>query len=295
MSDPRSELLGIIHSVGKFVLVDYDTIELSNLNRQLLFTPQDIGKNKAEVAREKLKILNPDIEIIAFKEEMSRLPKSMLNEVTLIASCLDSFEGRRWANSLAIRENVPLISGGMYAFLGNVQRIIPMETACFECQPLISQEKLSQACSPLGDARKNQVKEKPKLPSVSTVSSVIAGLMSQEILKQILNIGNKLNNYLFYDGLSNSFTELELKKNSNCPMCGSKYQLEEQSLTVDQGENIKNIRYRIALAFGLAAPQLMYKGNFLNDEKSLNFDEGSKIYITDERLAKPIIVKIRSK
>ena len=71
------------------------------------------------------------------------------------------------------------------------------------------------ACTPLGEMRKEMAdeKEEPKLPSVATLSSIIGGLMSQEIMKIILEIGKPLDNFLFYDGLTNAFTELQLAKN----------------------------------------------------------------------------------
>lgn len=275
---------------GKLILVDFDTIELSNLNRQLLFTSDDIGKNKAETAKEKLEILNPDIEIIAFPEAMEKMPKKLLNGVTIIAGCLDSFRGRRWSNSLALREKIPLVSGGMFAFMGQVQTILPYDTACFECQPLISQEKLSQACSPLGTTRKEMdiIKQDAPLPSVSSLSSIIGGLITQEILKLTLSIDKTLDNYLFYDGLSNTFTILKLAKNKNCPICGSKYQLESAPVLVFKEDTLDKLKTRIAHAFGMADPRIMLRGKFLTSDSDLNLKENDKIIILDERLASPI-------
>lgn len=275
--------------VRKLILVDFDTIELSNLNRQLLFSDVDIGKNKAEVAVEKLKLVNPHIEVEAHPYAMEDLPKKVIKQIDIIASCLDTFQGRRWANSLAIREKKPLVTGGMYGFMGNVQVVLPYETACFECQPLIPQEKLAQACSPLGDTRKELELEKEEaIPAVATLSSIIAGMMAQELLKTQMNIGSIINNYLFYDGLSNGFTELELQRNPNCPMCGSKYNLEEQEILAFEGEPISDFRTRIALALGLANPSIMVKGKILQNDEEMHFQAGTKCYITDERLAKPI-------
>ncbi|MDH5400956.1 MAG: HesA/MoeB/ThiF family protein [Candidatus Heimdallarchaeota archaeon] len=284
----------VLSGVGKIILVDFDTIELSNLNRQLLFTPNDIGKNKAEVAAKKLSKMNPDIEIIPYSKAMETMPKELTQDITLIASCLDSFRGRRWANSFALNKKVPLVSSGIYAFLGNVQTIIPYKTPCFECQPLISQEKLSQACTPLGEARKDQKEEKKEapLPSVSTISSIISGLMSQEVLKLLLNIGKPIENYLFYDGLHNNFTELPLQKNTNCPICGDQYKLQNASAIVFKGEKVLDFKNRIALAFGMANPRVMLKGKFLTEESEMICEDNAKLYVIDERLAAPIVLNI---
>lgn len=285
----------VLTGVGEIVLVDYDTIEISNLNRQLLFQAEDLGKNKAIVAAKKLKQLNNDIKIIAFDKAMEKMPKDLISGVDLIVSCLDTFPGRRWANSLAIREKVPMITGGMYAFIGQIQTIIPYETPCFECQPLIPEEKLAQACSPLGDARKDQQaeKEEPPLPAVSTVSSIIGGLMSQESLKIILGIGIPLSNYMVYDGLNNNYTTIELARNKNCVICGDNYKLKSADLLVFDKDGISEVKNRIAYAFGLADPRLMIKGKFLTDNETVNWTNDTTIYVLDERLALPLSLKVK--
>lgn len=285
----------VLSGVGTIILVDFDTIEESNLNRQLLFQSKDIGQNKAIVAKERLQLLNPDIDIVAFPNAMEKLPSQLIKDCTVIACCLDTFLGRRWANSLSLRENVPMVSGGMYAFLGDVQTIIPYDTACFECQPLISQEKLSQACTPLGVTRKEfeEKKPEPKLPSVSTLSSIISGLMSQEIIKLILGIGNIIKNYLFYDGLFNSFTEIDLKRNQNCPICGDNYRLKKTEVLVFEGETVKEFLERLAFAFGMADPEVMSKGKFLSKNDKISLKEGDIVYVRDERLALPIALKVK--
>lgn len=280
--------------IGKLILVDFDTIEKSNLNRQLLYRPEDVGKNKAEVATKRLRLINPDIEIIAFPKRMQELPSTYRKDLDVIACCLDTFRGRRWANSLSLNEKVAMVNGGMYAFMGDVQTIIPYETACFECQPLVSQEKLAQACTPLGESRAHlkEEKEEMTLPSVSTLSSIIGGLMSQEILKVLMEVGKPLANYLFYDGLSNTFTEIELGRNDNCPICGRTNEVESTEALAFRGETVDQFKQRIALAFGMADPRLMLKGKFLDDDTVLDGENGDKIYAIDERLAAPIGLQI---
>ena len=140
--------------IGKLILIDFDSIELSNLNRQLLFREEDVGKNKAEVATKRLKEINPSIEIQFFKKKMEDVPLAVYKKADVIFGCLDTFIGRRWISSMSLRVKAPLILGGMFAFLGDVQVIIPYKTACFECQPLVTDEELAQACTPFGEERK---------------------------------------------------------------------------------------------------------------------------------------------
>ena len=135
-------------------------------------------------------------------------------------------------------------------------------------------------------------KEEPPLPAVSTVSSVIGGLMSQECLKLLLDIGEPLNNYLVYDGLSNSHTTIELSKNKNCPICGDNYKLKSAKLLVFKDDNLESVKNRIAYAFGLADPKLMIKGKFLSDDHELNWDNKTTIFVLDDRLALPLSLNV---
>ncbi len=281
-----------LSGVGKLILVDMDTVELTNLNRQLLFRKRDIRKYKSEVAAKHLRKLNPDIEIISLPRKIENIKRSYYQMSDVIIAGLDTFDVRRWLNSLAVDLKKPLISGGMFGLMGQVQRIIPYETPCFECQPLIPQEKLSQACSPLGEKRKHMDK-KPvaPMPAVATLSMIIGGIMSQEALKLLMKLGAPLDNYLFYDGFTNTTTIVKLERKFNCPVCGGFYDLEEATFTIEDGEKISDIITRVAYAFGLAAPKIMLRGIILDNDMIINkknLKSGSKLFVMDERLAKPL-------
>jgi len=281
-----------LSGIGQLILVDMDTVEISNLNRQLLFRKRDVRKYKSEVASKRLRRLNPDIDIVSLPMKLENVKRSYYEKADVIVAGLDSFDARRWLNSLVVDLKKPLISGGMFGLMGHVQRIIPYKTPCFECQPLIPQEKLSQACSPLGEMRKDQPK-KPEapMPAVATMSMIIGGIISQEAIKHILDLGKPLDNYLFYDGRSNTTTVLRLEKKFNCPVCGGFYQLDEATLTVEDGETIGELGTRVAFAFGLADPKIMLKGVILAKDIVISkktLKSGSKLFVMDERLAKPL-------
>lgn len=280
--------------VGTLHIIDFDTIEISNLNRQLLFQEKDVGKPKVEVAAEKLREINPDIKIFAYNKKMEEVPVSVYQNADVIIGCLDTFIGRRWINSMALRVHKPLILGGMYAFLGDVQVIFPYKTPCFECQPLVSERELAQACTPFGEKRKEEreeEEEEAKLPAVATLSAIIGGTMSQEALKIMLNIGEPLNNYLFYDGLHNATTIVELARNKNCPACGEEYQLKQIKYAVNPDEKIYDLLVRLSLSYGLTSPELMARGQKLDETKTIkeyNITDGTTVFVLDETLAKPI-------
>ena len=236
--------------VGHLILVDFDTIEFSNLNRQLLFHIEDVGKSKVSIGARELTIINPDLKVTTFDMKIQDVPSSDLESATVMIEGLDTFRDRRWVNSFIVENEVPLVSGGLFGFLGNLQVIIAHESACLECQSLIPEEELQKACTPFGDVRKKVREEPPKedekIPSVSSVSFVIGGLMAQETLKIILGLP-PLKEYLFWDAAAGVFTALELAKRSDCFVCSSEYQLEaipvrsakDQTLT----EFIAQLRY----------------------------------------------------
>ena len=279
--------------VGRLIIVDLDTIEVSNLNRQLLFQLEDVGKYKASIAAKKLRQINPDIKIQAYTTPLEEMPMRLYREVDVFVAALDSFDARRWANSLAIQLNKPLVLGGMYGLMGQVQVIIPYKTACFECQPLVPSSKLSQVCTPPGEHRKEKAKmqrlEAP-IPGVATMSGIVGSLMAQEAAKLLLKLGTPIS-YLFIDGLHNGFTELDLARNPNCPLCGENYKLSQVRITIDPNEQFTHIIQRIKLTYGLEQPKIAWKGKLISDHqtpKAIGLETGDSLLIIDPKIAKPI-------
>jgi len=111
--------------IGKLILVDLDTIEISNLSRQMLFKPGDEGRPKAEVAAERLKEMNPYLEVDFFFEKLQKLPMSVFEEADVIIAALDNFNARLDLNKICLRLKKPMIEGGTVGFEGHVQVVIP--------------------------------------------------------------------------------------------------------------------------------------------------------------------------
>ncbi|HME52195.1 MAG TPA: ThiF family adenylyltransferase [Candidatus Lokiarchaeia archaeon] len=144
--------------VGKLVLVDLDTIETSNLSRQLLFRMDDIGKPKAEVAATRVKELNPDTEVEFYFQKIQELPLDLYEKCDVIIAALDNVQARFDLNVIARRAKRPMIEGGTVGFEGHVQVIVPEgakfldETACYRCVVPIPppDKRLIAACTPKG-------------------------------------------------------------------------------------------------------------------------------------------------
>ena len=111
--------------IGKLILVDLDTIETSNLSRQMLFRPGDEGRPKAEVAAERLKEMNPYLNIDFYFEKLQKLPMSVYEESDVVVAALDNFNARLDLNKICLRMKKPMVEGGTVGFEGHVQVVIP--------------------------------------------------------------------------------------------------------------------------------------------------------------------------
>jgi molybdopterin/thiamine biosynthesis adenylyltransferase len=111
--------------IGKLILVDLDTIETSNLSRQMLFKPGDEGRPKAEVAAERLKELNPYLKTDFYFEKLQKLPMSVFQEADVVIAALDNFNARLDLNKICLRMKKPMVEGGTVGFEGHVQIILP--------------------------------------------------------------------------------------------------------------------------------------------------------------------------
>ncbi len=261
--------------VGTLILVDFDTIEMSNLNRQLFFRPTDVGKAKVDISAQILHEINPEIHINKLNMPIEKAPRHTLETSTVILDGLDTFQTRRWINSFAIGSHIPLVSGGIYSFLGNLQVVIPQKSPCLECQSLIPEEELQKACTPFGEVRKEihpEEKEEEFIPYVSSVSFVIGGLMVQEALKIILGLP-PLKEYLFWDGKAGIFTSVPLERREDCIVCSPRYQLKAIPIRSPSDQQLKDF-----------VIQLQYSFN-LGPEMAILF-QTQKLAITSERVGK---------
>ena len=114
--------------IGKLILIDLDTIETSNLSRQMLFRPGDEGRPKAEVAAERLKDMNPYVNIDFYFEKLQKLPMSVYEESDVVIAALDNFNARLDLNKICLRMKKPMVEGGTVGFEGHVQIVIPEDS-----------------------------------------------------------------------------------------------------------------------------------------------------------------------
>ena len=192
--------------VGNIGIVDNDVLELSNLNRQYIHKFDNIGKVKVESAKEWIQNFNPDINVQIYQTRLDEENyKNIVQDYDFIVDGFDSYKSKFLLNKIAIESNKTLIHGGVSEFYGQVTTIVPRKTACLAC------------IIPDYDVNSYTIKG-----VISPAVTTIASIESLEVVKQILNIGETLENKLLtYNGLTMDFRKINLSKNSNCRLCNS--------------------------------------------------------------------------
>jgi adenylyltransferase/sulfurtransferase len=192
-----------VAGIGKIRMVDHDILELSNLNRQVLHWDSDIGKKKIESAKEKLRRMNPNIELEVVPKTIDQ---DSVDELTsgfdMIVDAIDNFSTRYLLNKTALKKNIPFFHGAVHGFYGQATTIIPGKTACLTC--IFS-----------------QVPPTITLPIIGVTAGVIGCIQATEVIKYALGIGSSLaNRLLMWDGLSARIDEVALERNPRCEDCG---------------------------------------------------------------------------
>ncbi|MFW9780002.1 MAG: ThiF family adenylyltransferase [Candidatus Heimdallarchaeota archaeon] len=146
-------LLGI----GRLILVDQDTVEFSNLNRQMLFGEKDVGDQKVVIAKQEItKRLNPDLKVDIYGQPLQTIPQRVFEEVDIIAGCVDNFIGRQFLNAQAIELYKPYIDSATDGFFGQVQYVKRETSACLACDNPLPPEEfqvLTEPCTLVGIPR----------------------------------------------------------------------------------------------------------------------------------------------
>ena len=212
--------------VGHIRIVDRDVVELSNLQRQHIYGIDKVGYPKVEAAAERLKLLNPFIEIEPVP--MSLNPgnaEGLIAGVDLVVDCLDSMSARYSLNRACVKLGVPYIHGAVITHIGNASTIIPGETACLECFQGNVDDDALPTCAVAGVH-----------PSII---SIIASIQVSEAVRLLLgkppNLADKI---LFCDLEDLSFEEIALSRAEACPVCGSGSRSEPAAIKHDPVQEI---------------------------------------------------------
>lgn len=202
--------------VGNILIADFDTIEDSNLSRSVLFREADRGRRKAEVAAERVKMLNPDVKVMAWHGDVNyELGLGVFRHVDAVIGCLDNREARLSLNRFSWAVNRPWVDGAIQELMGIVRVFWPGRGACYECTltdldyQIIN---LRYSCPLL--ARQNVLQG--KVPTTPTSASIVAAFQTQEALKLLHNMEVQPGKALMINGLTNDIYQTEYPVKEFC-------------------------------------------------------------------------------
>jgi adenylyltransferase/sulfurtransferase len=197
--------------VGRIGVADFDAVDLSNLQRQVLYDTGDVGRLKAERTRERLNALNPHVDVVVHSERLAREnAKDVLGGYDVVLDGTDNFATRYLTNDACFLLGVPNVYGSIYRFEGQVSLFQRGKGPCYRClYPSPPEPGLVPSCAEGG--------------VLGVLPGVVGTLQATEALKLLLGIGRSLAGRLvLYDALALSFREIALARDPSCPLCGDR-------------------------------------------------------------------------
>ena len=197
--------------VGTLGLVDFDTVELTNLQRQILFDSDSIGKSKLKTAWEKIRSLNEGVKVELHETRItSENAMKILEEYDVILDGTDRFPVRYLVNDACVLLGKPDVYGSVYRFDGHVSVFDSRRGPCYRClHPQPPPPELQPNCAEGG--------------VLGVLPGIIGTIQATEVIKLLLGKGNPLiGRVLMVDGLNMKMNELTLRKDPNCAVCGEK-------------------------------------------------------------------------
>ena len=194
--------------VGTIGLVDFDVVDLSNLQRQILHHTADVGRPKLDSAYDNIKAYNPDTNVVLHEVRLeSHNAMDIISQYDLVINGADNFATRYLVNDACYLLNKPLVDGSILIFDGQTTVFIPGQ-GCYRC--------LFPAPPPPG-----MVPNCAEAGVLGALTGLVGSIQATEALKYFLGIGESLTSrLLLIDALSMSFREVKLKRNPSCPLCG---------------------------------------------------------------------------
>jgi molybdopterin-synthase adenylyltransferase len=195
--------------VGTIALIDNDSVELSNLQRQIAHSVNTIGMPKVESAKRTFEALNPDVNVVALQKRISKDDiLDLIKDYDVVVDGSDNFPTRYLVNDACVMAGKPLVSGAILRFEGQVTTIVPGDGPCYRC--------LFEEPPPPGLVPSCQ-----EAGVLGVLPGVIGGLQATEVLKLILGKGEVLKGeLLIYNALKTTFRKVRVPRNLECPVCG---------------------------------------------------------------------------
>jgi adenylyltransferase/sulfurtransferase len=195
--------------IGRLGIVDFDVVDYSNLQRQLLHTTNDVGRTKLESAREKVVALNPHVQVDTYEEALSsENAMRLFKGYDVILDGTDNFPTRYLVNDACVISGIPNAYGSIFRFEGQASVFATKDGPCYRClYPEPPPPGLVPSCAEGG--------------VLGVLPGIIGVIQATESIKLVTGIGEPLiGRFLIYDALKMKFRELKLKKDPECPVCG---------------------------------------------------------------------------
>jgi len=192
--------------IGRLILVDFESVDISNLNRQILHWEENVGEKKVVSGEWKLRSLNSTVEVISRATKITaENALELIDGVNLAMDCLDNMDGRFILNEACFQKKIPFIHGGLRGLMGEVTTIIPGETPCLECLFPLGREKTEP------------------FAVIGATAGIVASAQVMEAIKLLAGFGKLLTGTMLYiDSGKMEFRSLQMKKNPRCRICGVK-------------------------------------------------------------------------
>ena len=194
--------------VGTIGIVDFDIVDLSNLQRQIVHTTERIGEKKVDSARRTILALNPEINVVGHEEMLvADNVARIIAGYDVIVDGTDTFETRYLLNDAAVAANIPVVHASVFRFEGQLTVFQPYVGPCYRClYPTPPPPELAPGCSVAG--------------VLGVVPGIMGMLQANETIKLLLGIGDSLaGRLLLFDALDATFSELRLRRDPACPVC----------------------------------------------------------------------------
>ena len=196
--------------VGRLGIVDADVVDESNLQRQIVHSTERLGEAKVDSAKRTIEALNPDVEVVAYKERLTseNIDRILADGWDVIVDGADNFPTRYLVNDASVWHDIPVVHGSIYRFEGQVTVFKPGDGPCYRCLfPSPPPPELAPSCAEGG--------------VLGVLPGVIGSLQASEALKLALGIGDPLvGRLLLFDALSGEFSDVKIRRDPECPVCG---------------------------------------------------------------------------
>ena len=199
--------------VGRITLVDHDTVDLTNLQRQIAHNLSRVGQPKAESARMSIGAINPDVQVRAIARRAdAALLDELVADASVVLDCSDNFKSRHAVNAACVKHRVPLVSGAAIGFDGQVSvyDVRQPDAPCYACLFPPDAAFEETACATMG--------------VFAPLVGIIGTVQAAEALKLLAGIGKPLaGRLLMLDARAMSWDEVRMQRQPACPVCGARH------------------------------------------------------------------------